>query len=135
MSEFRELLVAICRRPAMYVGRNSLVDVSIYLSGYFDGLSAAGSSVSPMDGFMRWTEMRFGIFHSAWHWTRILLHEFGSDQACFEVLPTLYDEFVLDRERLGLDGIERETKRRLQERHGQDWWEPESTTTKPNYDR
>lgn len=133
MSEFRELLVSICQRPPMYVGRRSLRDVCNYLDGYIHGVEAAGSAskAHAWRGFQRWAEMRFGIFHTAWHWTRILLHEFGSDRACFEALPSLYDEFIADLERLGIDGIEAETKRRLQQEHGQHYWEPQSTTTKP----
>jgi len=129
MDAFRKLLDSICARPAMYVGRNSFVDVSHYLAGYCHGLDDANSGLKPLDGLLRWVEMRFVIFSPAWHWTRILLHNYGDDAACFKAFPELYDEFIADRERLGVSGIESELKRRLIERYGTDYGYPEDTHT------
>ena len=131
MATFRDLLGQICARPAMYVGHCSLVSVSNYLTGYCHCLSDTGQEETPMDGFMRWTEMRFRIRHPAWHWTRILLHAYGNDWAAISALPALFDEFVVDREQLGIEGIEAETTKRLKAEYGKDWGEPEQTTTTP----
>ena len=131
MDPFRQLLDSICARPGMYVGRNSLVDVSHYLAGYCHGLDDASSGLKPLDGWMRWTEMRFVIRSSAWHWARILLHVYGDDSACFDAFPALYDQFIADRVRLGTDGIETEANRRLTEKYGHDWGYPNETHTSP----
>jgi hypothetical protein len=61
--------------------------------------------VIPLQGWRCWIELRFGICDPAWHWSRILLHEFGSAQAAIEALPALYDEFAADRVRDGVEGI------------------------------
>jgi len=130
MIDFRKLLQDVCERPSMYVGRSSLVDVSHFLAGYCMGLSEAGLA-TPFDGFMRWVEMKFLIRHPGWHWTRILLHNYGSDLASLRALPSLYEEFLDDLERLGSTGISSEATRRIEEKYGQDWWEPPETDTTP----
>jgi hypothetical protein len=77
----------------------------------------------------RWVEARFFISHPAWHWTRILLHIYGSVRAALEALPQLYEEFLAQRAALGVEGIEGEHRRRLVPEHGQDWYEPPATGT------
>ncbi len=119
----------------MYVGRCSFVDAANYLAGYCHALDDNAVSPKPLDGLIRWTEMRFEIRSSAWHWTRILLHTYGDDASCFEAFPALYDEFLADRERLGVSGIESEATRRITARYGEDWGYPESTQTTPVSER
>jgi hypothetical protein len=111
----------------MYVGHNSFVAASHYLAGYCHALRDHGVSPEALDGLNRWVEMRFEIRSSAWHWTRILIHTYGDDEASFRVFPTLYDEFLADRDRLGDSGIEAEAIRRLVARYGRDWGSPDST--------
>ena len=94
---FANLLDAIARRPAMYVGTCSLPAVTFLLDGYCLAQEDMGKE-SPLDGWMRWIELRFGICHSAWHWTRILLHVYESDSAAISALPCLFAEFGADRE-------------------------------------
>ena len=78
----------------------------------------------------RWVEMKFLISHSAWHWTRILLHVYGSDRAALDALPDLHAEFrqfVADR---GVDSIDAEHSRRFMDAYGNWWHVPEETATK-----
>ena len=114
----------------MYVGRVSLTDIAHFLLGYRLGLTSAGLP-DPMDNFERWIEMRFRISDSAWHWTRILLHVYGSDAAALEALPSLYDEFIVELERIGFGGIEDEFTRRCVEKYGKSRGAPSETATKP----
>jgi|HubBroStandDraft_4_1064222.scaffolds.fasta_scaffold375211_2 hypothetical protein len=125
-----ELIDSIARRPGMYVGSVSLSAISHFLSGFEFGLAAAGQP-DPLDGWMRWIELRHGIFHPAWSWTRILLHAYGDDAAAIAALPELYRAYVRDRATLGVDGIERALREMLLARYGQSWHEPEETTTAP----
>ncbi len=129
MGQFRELLTSLCARPAMYVGRCSFVDASHYLAGYCHALDDKDVTPNPLDGLIRWTEMRFEIRSPAWHWTRILLHNYGDDASCFAAFPALYDEFISDRDRLGVSGIKSEATQRITARYGQAWGYPESTHT------
>ena len=54
---------------------------------------------------MRWVELRLGILHSAWHWTRILLHVYGCDELAIKALPALFREFETERGRIGIEAI------------------------------
>lgn len=129
MPDFQALLHSIAKRPAMYVGKCSVCAVSDYLNGYCHALSDLGHTETPLDGWMRWVELRFLISHPAWHWTRILLHVYGSDQAAIEALPGLHREFLAERDVIGVGGIEAALDQRLIEEHGEPWNEPPATNT------
>ena len=89
----------------MYVGRMSLRAASHYLHGYDHALEDAGCAPRPLEEWMRWVELRFLISHPAWHWTRILLHEYGTEEAAFAALPTLYRVFWLIASDCPLTGL------------------------------
>jgi hypothetical protein len=129
MPDFESLLQRMAERPGMFVGADSLRALSHYLDGYAHGLRDAGQPETPLDGWMRWVELRFLISHPAWHWTRILLHVYGSDRVAMATLPRLYREFRSQREELGVSGIETEHRRRFVAEYGQDWHEPPVTDT------
>lgn len=106
MLNCQEQLEEMARRPAMYVGRCSLWDLGNYLSGYTAGYAQRHDGEDhPFAGFSFWVEMKFVICHPAWHWTRILLHEYGDDASAIAALPVLYHEFRLDVERLGFEEL------------------------------
>ena len=129
MDKFRDLLGSICARPAMFVGRSSLNAVALVLAGYSHGVSDCGQAAPPTHEFQRWVEMRFCIRHATWNWTRIVLHEYGDDRAALSALPALYDEFLRNREQLGMEWIEAEAARRLMAEYGQNWGAPRETKT------
>src|SRR5688572_10766547 len=104
MTGFQRLLTSISEKPGMYVGTPSLQAVAHFLSGYNLATTDAGKP-SPMECWRQWVELNFGISDSAWHWTRILLHSYGSDEAALAALPTLFADFEADRRRVGLDCI------------------------------
>jgi len=129
MPDLVALLHAIAKRPAMYVLPCNLRSVGNYVDGYDRALREVGHADTPLEGWMRWAECRFLISHPAWHWTRILLHVYGSDRAAIEALPHLYEEFVARRSAIGVEGIAAEHGRRLIAEHGRDWYEPDATDT------
>ena len=98
-------------------------------TGYDHALGDVGRGELPLSGWMRWVESRFLISHPAWHWTRILLHAYGSDRAAIEALPQLHQEFLARRTIIGVEGIEDEHRRRFIAEFGQDWYEPAVTQT------
>jgi len=132
MNTFRTLLNDITKRPGMYVGTCSVRAVSDYLYGYDHAMvdnGICGHEDSPLYGWMRWVELHFLISSSAWNWTRILLHVYGSDQAALAALPALYDEFLQLRALIGPHGIEAERERRFITEYGESWHVPEITAT------
>ena len=131
---FALILEQLCERPAMFIGCNTIFGVSTYLAGYCDAHERANVGSDPMRGFFRWIEMRFVVSSPAWHWTRILLHEYGTEAHCIAALPKLYSEFKADLATHGLDWIHSELHRRLVERYGQTFGSPDNTKTDTNLD-
>jgi hypothetical protein len=112
----------------LYVGKTSLRAVSDYLAGYADAVADLGH-FHPQNGWLRWVEMKFLISHSAWHWTRILVHIYGSDRAALNALPGLHAEFRAFVAEHGTDFIDREHHRRFVAEYGETWHEPKETST------
>ena len=132
MNTFRTLLDDITKRPGLYVGSSSIKAVSDYLDGYEHAMidnGTCGEEDRPLYGWMRWVELRFLISSSAWDWTRILLHVYGSDQAALDALPALYDRFLQQRASIGVHGIETERDQRFMAEYGEDWHVPADTIT------
>jgi hypothetical protein len=73
---------------------------------------------------MRWVELRFEIHHPAWHWTRILIHAYGTDALAIAALPTLFRAYLADLATFGVDGIEAKLRATLIARDGREWHEP-----------
>jgi len=127
MDQFSDLLDRIAKRPAMFVGVCSLSRVANFLDGYCLAMEDLGCKTSPLHGWMDWVELRFGICHSAWHWSRILLHHHGSDHAAIEALPGLFRDFVAERDQAGLVEILAHHERAFRKTEG--YRVPSSTTT------
>ncbi|MGL4550691.1 MAG: hypothetical protein ACRC33_05850 [Gemmataceae bacterium] len=104
MRDFGGLLADIARRPGVYVGHFSLWAVANFLDGYCLAMQHMGQP-DPLCGWMRWVESRSGICNPAWHWTRILEHEFGSETDALAAIPALFAEYEAEYHLLGLDGI------------------------------
>lgn len=131
MKEFTAVLREMCDRPAVYVGHISIRALSHYVAGYCHAVRDAGHP-DPLEGWQSWVEKKFLISSAAWHWSRILVHEYGGDEAALGALPGLYKEFEEERSRVGVDGIEAERRRQLVERFGRAGHRPpESITTEP----
>ncbi len=129
LPDFKALLKSIVKRPAMYTDKSTLHALSVYLEGYDHAWGDLRQGYTPLTGWGHWICLRYLIYHSAWSWERVLLHVYGSDQAAIEAMPQLYDEFLAERELLGLERIYDELKRQLIAKYGRDWHEPETTNT------
>ena len=124
------LIRDIVRRPGMYTGRRRLSVVVDYLSGYCHGLSDCGKALKFYD-WQRWVEYRFGVFHPGWHWSRILHHFYETEEKALDELPELYQEFLQQAAVMTAEQMESKLRAALRERHGQDWYEPPETHTRP----
>lgn len=122
---FCKIVGQIATRPGMFVGTGALRDVAIYLDAYEQGLTAHSQLAALTPGWNRWIEGQFLIFHPAWHWSRILVHVFGSDETALAALPELYQQFFADLDTLGATGIEKRTEARLVAAYGEPVHEPE----------
>ena len=125
-----KLIEDIVRRPGMYTGRRRLHAVADYLSGYSHALADCGKDVK-FFGWQRWVEYRFGVFHAGWHWSRILHHFYTTEDAAIAALPALYTEFLRQAAELTPEEMELKLRAALRESHGQEWYEPPETHTRP----
>jgi hypothetical protein len=123
---FFEIVREISARPGMFGGSGKLRDVAIYLAGVEDGIAHGKAEMLVAPGWNRWVEGRFLIFSPAWHWSRILVYTFGSDQAALTALPALYEEFFADLDSLGADGIEKRATKFLVDKYGERFHEPDA---------
>ncbi|MFB6814691.1 hypothetical protein ACFCV8_09100 [Streptomyces sp. NPDC056347] len=118
-ARFLDLLDRLCRRPAMFTNAHTVESVSVFLTGYFIGVADGapeGLEAAGYGGWMRWVEVRYGVFHPAWSWARILLHHHDDDRAVLDVLPSLFREFLADRDAYGDAGIEARHQERFRGR-------------------
>jgi hypothetical protein len=129
--DFAMLIDSIARRPAMYVGNTSLRSIGHYLAGYCHALDEAAISTTTFRGFTIWLSERFLIFHSAWHWTRILLHTYQTDEAAIEALPDLFAEYLRTKDGKSLHQLEVDRDKALVTAYGIEWGAPEDTHTTP----
>ena len=83
-----------------------------------------GYDPHPLSGFAIWIEGRYGICHSAWHWTRIIRHAHDSERDAVAALPTLYEEFLSACAGKSVEEIERDRTQRMLTLHGKEWWAP-----------
>ena len=101
---FDELIQSISSRPAMWVGSALLRDVAIFLDGFRRGIETA-TGQDPMLNWRDWIETKYLISDPGWHWTRILLHVYGSDAAVFAALPGLFSDFKTETSGLTSDQL------------------------------
>ena len=128
MSAFEAMLAAVSARPGLYVGETSLRAVADYLAGYGHGLMDLGHP-DPQAGWARWVETNFLISHPAGHWTRILVHVYGSDRAALDVRPSLDAEFRSFVAERGVENIDAEHYRRFVAAYGEQHHGPAETHT------
>jgi hypothetical protein len=122
LTEFREFLLSLAQRPAMYIGSTDWRDASHFLRGY---LLARPDLQTAFDGWIDWLGLRFEIWHPAWGWPEILRRAYPSDEEALVALPSLFDAYLADRERHGASGIAQMRKARFLERFGVEYHAPE----------
>jgi hypothetical protein len=93
---FRELIHVICKRPRLYVGRDSFDLVAAFLGGVVYALRSEGS-----EDFFEEFNVFLGKKYrhpTNYVWQFILRKVYSDDETLFEMLPKLYDEFLAQRE-------------------------------------
>jgi hypothetical protein len=131
MNPLLDRLRQMCTKPGMYFGGPYTWALSHWLHGYREGLEEGRLPCDIFGGWRDWVQMRYEVYHTAWHWVRILQHAHGSDAAALAAVPELYEQFLRDRERWGVEGIERRMKEAIRKRYGEDYGEPRQTRTHP----
>lgn len=124
------MIQAVCKRPALYVGRSCMREVRALLDGYVYALIECGEIEDYVfGGFLRWLEVRNNISHPGWGWDRILVHSAGSEEAAIQSLPQFFAQYCDELTRGIFD------PNTARERHfGLSSREPKETCTKDWHD-
>lgn len=112
MSGLFEILRKIQARPGMYIGRPSLSDLFIFLSGYKTARRELGIEPNEQEiefyrGFQPWIQQRFNV-QTVNSWAKIILLYSVDEKEAFTGFYKLLDEFLAQNNNLGAnEGNER----------------------------
>jgi hypothetical protein len=87
------ILEKVRRRPAIYIGHQSLHDLALFITGASFVLSQYGLRDKVWEGFQDWTAKRFGL-SVAQSWYNIIWFVTGSDSSALEAFWRLLDEYL-----------------------------------------
>ncbi len=88
--EFLELLEKIKKRPALYLRKNSIYYLEVFLTGY----QCACEIDVDFRLFSYWVEHKYEICNSAWSWSRILHHASGSEEKALFLFFREFDNYL-----------------------------------------
>ena len=124
LDQLIELLDLICSRPGMYVGRPDLSAVAHYVCGYTHALWLEHPSrASIWTDFSRWIQGTFLIRHPGWHWTQILLYQYGSDVEALQKVPLLFRAYL--KEVGEIEDLNQWAEQRIFNARGTSCWAPD----------
>jgi hypothetical protein len=97
MSDLFEVLGKIRKSPGMYLGRPSVSDLFMFLTGYECARSEQGIELTDAeeafwDEFQPWLQNRLGIA-SVTSWAKLIMLSCHDEKAGFELFFRLLDEF------------------------------------------
>ncbi len=97
MNDLYDLLGRIKKRPAMYLGRHSIVCLQAFLAGYNVARRELGLPPTEQDkefeGFQAWVKEKFGI-QSSQSWDKIVLFYSADERTALDLFFQLFEEFV-----------------------------------------
>src|SRR5262249_21655962 len=96
----RDLLAAIRRRPAMYLGHASVTLLAAFLRGYetaLQGSHVSAEEVPDSDDFSRWLSTRYGMGKN-YRWDRLLLFHHRDEAAALAEFFKDYSEYEASRD-------------------------------------
>jgi hypothetical protein len=97
MSDLFEVLEKIRKSPGMYLGRPSVSDLFMFLTGYEfarseQGIELTDAEESFWDEFQPWLQNKLGIA-SVTSWAKLIMLSCHDEKAGFELFFRLLDEF------------------------------------------
>lgn len=90
------LLATIRKRPALYLGRKSVLSLQAFLDGYYFARRELNLALTPQEqtflDFTGWLRQHFQV-ETGEPWSTILLRHTTNEQDAFTLFFTLLDEF------------------------------------------
>jgi Trp operon repressor len=97
MDNFSDLLQKIKKRPAMYLGRNSIFSLQAFLDGYYFARRELGLPLTAQESefqeFLQWIRKRFNV-ETGQLWASILLFHCADERSAVERFFSLFEEFL-----------------------------------------
>ncbi|MET0746089.1 MAG: hypothetical protein ABWY78_22160 [Microvirga sp.] len=91
-ARFMEILEHIEKRPLMYLGRKSLIQLSAFLTGYDIGSKTHTNGVGGHE-FCQWLSNKFGLPDGR-GWVTIMEFEFHEEENAFDNFLPLFKEYL-----------------------------------------
>jgi len=100
-----ELIEQVSDRPGMYVGISRFDLAAAYIDGYFHALmnfQPESGDAYELRKFAYWLALKFKQPRN-WHWSGILKAVYSDDEILFEELPSLFKEFLNNKDKIDSD--------------------------------
>ncbi len=92
-----ELILKIKKRPAMYLGRNSISCLRSFIDGWNHRDASSVSDAEIIGEFQSWVEYKYKL-KNAHSWDRIILFYSQDEGTALKNFFELFDEFLIQRE-------------------------------------
>ncbi|AFY47892.1 hypothetical protein Nos7524_2039 [Nostoc sp. PCC 7524] len=96
MNDFYNLLQKIKKRPAMYLGKNSIFSLQAFLDGYYFARREIGINLTEEEiqfqNFLQWIRHRFNV-ETGQLWSSIILFHSADEKSAVDRFFTLFEEF------------------------------------------
>jgi hypothetical protein len=100
----------------MYIGASRLSDFALFIGGFAWCAKQMGEP-DDLEGFLEWLLLRFPGAPANMGWEGAIASEFDGPQAIPKFFE-LFDEFLVDKRRLGLEEIARRHREYCEKRYG-----------------
>jgi hypothetical protein len=95
-NSIKDLILEIKNRPAMYLGRNSIMCFKSFIDGWNYRTPETVADTEIMVEFQEWVEDRFNL-HNRHSWDRIILFYSQDDSTALDNFFKLFEEFLEGR--------------------------------------
>ncbi|MBE9216983.1 hypothetical protein IQ247_30760 [Plectonema cf. radiosum LEGE 06105] len=106
MSNLYEMLNRIKKRPAMYLGKNSIFSLQAFLAGYNGAKREMGllptEEEEEFEYFLNWIRKRFKV-ETNQSWASIIVFYSADENKALDTFFELFDEFLVQRKNLELE--------------------------------
>ncbi|HLP90025.1 MAG TPA: hypothetical protein VK184_15720 [Nostocaceae cyanobacterium] len=102
MDNLYNLLQNIKKRPAMYLGRNSIFSLQSFLDGYYFARREIGIPLTEKESefqtFLQWIRERFNV-ETGQLWSSIILFHSADEKSAVDRFFILFDEFMKQKQK------------------------------------
>ncbi len=103
MNEFYTLLKKIEKRPSLYIGKNSIVNLQSFLDGYYFARRELNIPLSQQEqefqDFLQWIREKFNV-ETGQLWSSIVLFHSGDESKALNRFFILFNEFITENSQL-----------------------------------